>query len=100
MRRLGIGALLGLHPDWRAEAHRASPCTRAPSCGGGGAATSPSRSRVCGPRRAATSPRDPVGDREFVQLLCALRLLLPDVGHLALDARGARVPRRARAASA
>jgi 2-iminoacetate synthase len=79
MRRLGIGALLGLHPDWRADAialaahagaliHRwwrvevnlALPRLR-PAAGG-------------------YEPADPVTDREFVQLLCALRLSLPDVG--------------------
>jgi 2-iminoacetate synthase len=32
------------------------------------------------PAAGGYEPADPVGDRDFVQLLCALRLLLPDLG--------------------
>jgi 2-iminoacetate synthase len=32
------------------------------------------------PAAGGYEPADPVGDRDFVQLLCALRLVLPDVG--------------------
>jgi 2-iminoacetate synthase len=32
------------------------------------------------PAAGVAEPADPVSDRDFVQLLCALRLLLPDVG--------------------
>ena len=38
MRRLGIGALLGLHADWRCRGARRSPPTPPPCCGGGGGA--------------------------------------------------------------
>jgi 2-iminoacetate synthase len=32
------------------------------------------------PAAGGFEPADPISDREFVQLLCALRLLLPDLG--------------------
>lgn len=79
MRRLGIGALLGLHPDWRSEAitlaaHASVLVRRWWRC----------EVSVALPRlkRAAGGyePRDPVDDRSFVQLACALRIALPDVG--------------------
>ncbi len=80
MRRLAIGALLGLHPDWRRGSHRpgrpcpgpgpqvvalrrlGSPAPAAPGCGG--------------LRAGQSGQRSP----SFVQLLCALRIVLPDVG--------------------
>jgi 2-iminoacetate synthase len=79
MRRLGIGALLGLHADWRADAlavaahagalvHRWWRCEVTVAL--------PRLRPAAGDYEAA----DPVDDRAFVQLLCALRLLLPDVG--------------------
>src|SRR5207249_1509979 len=84
MRRLGIGALLGLHPDWRADAVALAVPAR------------PLVRRwwrcdvsVALPRlrpAAGFQPTHVVGDREFVQLLCALRLFLPDVG-IALSTR-------------
>jgi 2-iminoacetate synthase len=79
-RRLGIGALFGLH-DWRAEAlalaaharHLLKHCWRAyltvalprmrPAAGG-----------------FQIDPANALGDREYAQLLCALRLLLPHAG--------------------
>jgi len=76
MRTLGIGALLGLR-DWRLEAvvlglharHLARRCFR-------------SRVAVSFPRirRAAGGfdPRHPVSDQELVQMICGLRLALPD----------------------
>jgi 2-iminoacetate synthase len=79
MRRLGIGALLGLHPDWRAEAitlacHAQALIKRWWRC----------EVQVALPRlRPAAGgyePVDPVSDAALVQLLCALRLFLPDVG--------------------
>jgi 2-iminoacetate synthase len=79
MRRIGIGALLGLHPDWRRDAlalavhahalvrrHWRTEVTVAlprmrPAAGGFSAVT-------------------PVADADYVRLLCALRAFLPDVG--------------------
>ncbi|PLS75227.1 MAG: 2-iminoacetate synthase ThiH [Actinobacteria bacterium] len=78
MRRLGIGALLGLAPGWRAEAvalaaHAHALLRRWWRC----------ELTVSLPRlrpAAGFSPANTVSDADFVQLLCALRLLLPDVG--------------------
>jgi 2-iminoacetate synthase len=79
MRRLGIGALLGLHPDWRSEAlslacHAQALIKRWWRC----------EVQVALPRlRPAAggyAPVDPVTDAALVQLLCALRIFLPDVG--------------------
>jgi 2-iminoacetate synthase len=79
MRRLGIGALLGLAPDWRAEAlalaaHAGALVKRWWRC-----EVSVALPRLR-PAAGGYEPADPVGDAELVQLLCALRLLLPDVG--------------------
>jgi 2-iminoacetate synthase len=79
MRRLGIGVLLGLHADWRADAlvlaaHARALVRRWWRCD----------LTVAMPRlRDAAGgfvPARPVDDAEFTQLLCALRLFLPDVG--------------------
>jgi len=79
MRRLGIGALLGLHPDWRSEAialaaHARALIKRWWRC----------EVQVAVPRlRPAAGgfePLDPVSDPAFVQILCALRIVLPDIG--------------------
>ena len=86
MRRLGIGALLGLHPDWQSEAlavaaHARSLIRRWWRC----------EVTVSLPRlrpAAGYRPGSHVSDREFVQLLCALRIALPDVG-LTLSTREA-----------
>jgi 2-iminoacetate synthase len=78
-RRVGLGALLGLHDDWRFEvlavaAHARFLMTRY------------WRTQVTigvprlRPSAAGWQPTDPIGDRELVQLVCALRLALPDVG--------------------
>jgi 2-iminoacetate synthase len=80
MRRLGVGALLGLHDDWRSEAlavaaHAAALVRRHWRC----------EVTVSLPRlRPAAEVVLPAGgvadDRSFVQLLCALRLFLPELG--------------------
>lgn len=85
MRRLGIGALLGLHDDWRAEAlavaaHARFLLRRWWRCE---LAISLPRLR---PAAGGYEPAQPVSDAEFTQLLCALRLFLPDVG-LSLSTR-------------
>jgi 2-iminoacetate synthase len=79
MRRLGIGALLGLHPDWRSEAilvaaHAAALNRRWWRC-----ETSVALPRLR-PAAGGYEPLDPVDDASLVQLLCALRIFLPDVG--------------------
>ncbi len=79
MRRLAVGALLGLHPDWRSEAislaaHAQALVRRWWRCEVGIALP---RLR---PAAGGFEPAVPVDDREFVQLLCALRIVLPDVG--------------------
>lgn len=79
MRRLGIGALLGLHPDWRREAlavaaHAQSLLRRWWRC-----ELTVALPRIR-PAAGDVSAAHPVDDAAFVQVLCALRLLLPDVG--------------------
>ena len=79
MRRLGIGVLLGLHGDWRSEAlvlaaHAQALLRRWWRCD-----LSVSLPRLR-PAAGGFQPTSPVDDAEFTQLLCALRLFLPDVG--------------------
>ena len=78
-RKLGIGALLGLHDDWRSEAlavgaHASALVHRWWRC-----EVSVSLPRLR-PAAGGFEPRDPVDDRALTQLVCALRLTLPDVG--------------------
>jgi 2-iminoacetate synthase len=79
MRRLSIGALLGLHPDWRAEALALAAHAKALQRRQWRAEVSVALPRLR-PAAGGFAPADPVGDGDFVQLLCALRLALPDVG--------------------
>lgn len=79
MRRLGIGTLLGLHPDWRSEAvalaaHAQALIRRWWRCE---VQVSLPRLR---PAAGGFEPTDPVDDAALTQLLCALRIFLPDVG--------------------
>ena len=87
MRRLGIGALLGLHPDWRTEALAVAAHARALVRRWWRSEVTVSLPRLR-PAAGDVTPAYPVDDRHFVQLLCALRLLLPDVG-LVLSTREA-----------
>jgi 2-iminoacetate synthase len=77
-RRIGLGALLGLN-DWRVEgfflALHADHLQR--SWWRSQVAVSFPRLR---PAAGGYAPRFPVTDRHLVQLLCALRLFLPDAG--------------------
>lgn len=78
-RRLGIGALLGLHPDWRSEAiavaaHASALIRKWWRC-----EVSVALPRLR-PAAGGFQPIDPVDDRAFTQLLCAVRIALPDVG--------------------
>jgi 2-iminoacetate synthase len=79
MRSLSLGVLLGLHPDWRPEvvalaAHASALLRRWWRCE---VAVSLPRLR---PAAGGYEPVRAVTDREYVQILCALRLALPDVG--------------------
>ena len=79
MRSLSLGALLGLDPDWRSDvlalaAHASALLRRWWRCE---VAVSLPRMR---PAAGGFEPARPVTDREYVQILCALRLALPDVG--------------------
>ena len=79
MRRLGLGALLGLHPDWRTEALAVAAHARALVRRWWRCEVSVSLPRLR-PAAGVVVPAHPVDDRSFVQLLCALRILLPDLG--------------------
>jgi len=87
MRQLGIGALVGLHDDWRADAlttaaHAQALVRRWWRCQ---ITISVPRLR---PAAGGYQPASPVSDRDMAQLACALRLVLPDVG-LSLSTREA-----------
>jgi 2-iminoacetate synthase len=77
-RRLGIGALFGL-TDWRSEAialaAHAEYLLR--KCWKAQLTISLPRLRPCA---GEFQPASPVSDRDLVQLVCAFRLLFPDVG--------------------
>jgi 2-iminoacetate synthase len=79
MRRVGIGALLGLHADWRYEAIALAAHARflMRRYWRSQIAVSVPRLR---PSAAGWQPEDPVGDRDLTQLVCALRLAAPDAG--------------------
>jgi 2-iminoacetate synthase len=79
VRRLGIGALLGLHDDWRYEAIATAAHARFLMKHHWRSQVSVSVPRLR-PSAAGYLPRDPIGDSQLVQLVCALRLLLPDAG--------------------
>jgi 2-iminoacetate synthase len=79
MRRLGIGALLGLHGDWRAEALALSAHAEALTRRWWRCEVQVSLPRLR-PAAGGFEPADPVDDRSLTQLVCALRLCLPDVG--------------------
>ncbi|MBN2489504.1 MAG: 2-iminoacetate synthase ThiH [Planctomycetes bacterium] len=78
MKRLGIGALLGL-ADWRLEAVHLAAHSSYLMHRFWRAFVSVSVPRL---RKAAfaIAPRRPVSDRDLVRLVCALRIFLPDVG--------------------
>jgi 2-iminoacetate synthase len=79
MRRLGLGALLGLHPDWRFDALALAAHARALARRWWRCEVAVSLPRLR-PAAAGFAPRHPVSDHDFVQLVCALRLALPDMG--------------------
>jgi 2-iminoacetate synthase len=79
IRRVGIGALLGLHEDWRYEALAMAAHARflIKRYWRTNVTVSVPRMR---PSPAGWQPRTEVTDRALVQLICALRLGLPDAG--------------------
>jgi 2-iminoacetate synthase len=79
MRRVGIGALLGLHDDWRYEAIAMAAHARFLMKHFWRTQVTVSVPRLR-PSAAGYQPRDPIRDHELVQLICALRLTLPDAG--------------------
>jgi 2-iminoacetate synthase len=79
MRRVGVGALLGLHEDWRYEAVATAAHARFLMKRYWRTQVTVSVPRLR-PSAAGYQPRDPVGDRDLVQLICALRLILPAAG--------------------
>jgi 2-iminoacetate synthase len=87
MRRIGIGALLGLNHDWRYEAVAMAAHARFLMRGYWRSQVNVSVPRLR-PSAAGYQPRDPVADRELAQLVCALRLFLPDAG-IVISAREA-----------
>ena len=79
MRRVGVGVLLGLHADWRSEAIALAVHARALMRRWWRCEVTVSLPRLR-PAAGGFEPSSHVDDRQFVQLLCALRLLMPDVG--------------------
>ena len=77
-RRLGIGALFGLS-DWRTEAIALAAHAQwlLKHCWKAQLTLSLPRLRPCA---GSFEPIDPISDRDLTQLICALRLFLPDVG--------------------
>ena len=87
MRRVGIGALLGLHEDWRYEALATAAHARFLMKRYWRTQVTVSVPRIR-PSASGYQPKDQISDDELVQLVCALRLLLPDAG-LVISAREA-----------
>jgi 2-iminoacetate synthase len=79
MRRLGVGALLGLHDDWRFEALATAAHARFLQRHHWRSQVSVSVPRIR-PSASGFQPRVDVGDHDLVQLVCAMRLYLPDAG--------------------
>ena len=84
-RKIGVGALLGLHSDWRGEALAVAAHARELMHRWWRAEVSVAVPRLR-PAAGEYEPLDPVDDRSFTQLICALRLFLPDLG-IALSTR-------------
>jgi len=82
MRRIGLGALLGLHPEWRYEAITVAAHARFLMRHYWRSQLSVSIPRLR-PSESDFRPERPVSDRDLTQYVCALRLMLPDVGLVA-----------------
>ena len=79
IRRLGVGALLGLHDPWREEVIATAMHARFLMRRFWRSEISVSVPRIR-PSASGYVPRANVGDRELAQVVCALRLFLPDAG--------------------
>jgi 2-iminoacetate synthase len=79
MRRVGIGALLGLHDDWRFEAIVVAAHARFLMRRYWRSQVTVSVPRIR-PSASGFQPRIEVSDRDLTQLVAALRLSLPDAG--------------------
>lgn len=79
MRRLGIGALFGLFDDWRFEAIATAAHARFLMRRYWKSQVTVSVPRIR-PSASGFQPRVELTDRELTQLVCALRLFLPDAG--------------------
>jgi 2-iminoacetate synthase len=93
VRKLGAGVLLGLNADWRFEAIALVAHVRALMRRWWRCEVSVALPRLR-PAAGGYSPVRAVADRELVQLLCALRIALPDVG-ISLSTREAPALREA-----
>jgi len=82
IRRIGIGALLGLHPEWRYDAIATAAHAAFLQRHAWRSSVSVSIPRMR-PSESHFSPERPVTDRELTQYVCALRLFLPDTGLVA-----------------
>ena len=82
MRRVGIGALMGLHDDWRYEAMATAAHAAFLQKHYWRSAVSVSIPRMR-PSESHFQPEALLSDRELVQYVCALRLFLPDAGLVA-----------------
>jgi 2-iminoacetate synthase len=79
IRRLGVGALLGLHDPWREDAISAAAHARFLSRRFWRSEVTVSVPRIR-PSASGYVPRADVSDRDLAQTICALRLFLPDMG--------------------
>jgi 2-iminoacetate synthase len=79
IRRLGVGALLGLAPDWRADVLAVAAHAEFLVRRYWRTEVTVALPRIK-PSASGYQPRVPVGDAEFVQALCALRLYEPEAG--------------------
>lgn len=79
VRRLGIGALLGLGDDWRFEVLATVAHARHLQKAAWRSELSVSVPRIR-PSASGFQPRAQVTDRDLAQVICAMRLMLPDAG--------------------
>ena len=79
MRKIGIGALLGL-ADWRLEAVHLAAHARFLARSHWRAFVTVSFPRLRPAEYADARPRVPVSDADLAQAVCALRIFLPDTG--------------------
>jgi 2-iminoacetate synthase len=79
IRRLGVGALLGLHDPWREDAIATAAHARFLMRRFWRSEVSVSVPRIR-PSASGYTPRAIVSDRELAQIICAFRLYLPDAG--------------------